>query len=450
MQPGNESVTARADAWLLRRALAALFLFTAAEWSAWLVVLISAFEAGGARAAMVMSVAQLCAGAVAAPLGATWMASREPAVALRLSFCLQAVALAILACLLGAAAAMGWIVASACLATATITLSRPAHYRLIPNVLGRDGPCARWNGASAAAEGLAVVCGPLLGALLLTGLGAGGVMFATALMPALAALILGALPAGHGMRHFRGAAIARHAAKGVAFAALRSAPDLRTIVACVFGASLLAGAIDVLSVAFTSDALRMESQASGMLLSALGAGAVLGGSMLGLWSRIGAAMNSPLPGVLLASGSYALTSSSEAMHGAILCLVLAGAGRALLEVLARTTLQKRCGQAELAAALGLQECLSHVALAIGAALALPAITIFGPRGAFVACAAALPALWILACSSNWLAGSGVAAPASRHDSGRFPSSTPLATATPSVLPARPAEAPRNPDHYPPL
>jgi hypothetical protein len=392
MQPGIQSVNPRADAWLLRRALAALFLFTAAEWSAWLLVLIRAYEAGGTAAAMVMSVAQLCVGAVAAPLGAAWMASREPAVALRLSFCLQGLALGILACLLSVTASMGWIVASACLATATITLSRPAHYRLIPRVLGRDGACARWNGASAAAEGLAVVCGPLLAAMLLARLEVGSVMIATALMPAAAALVLGGLPAGHGAKRYR------------------RAPDVRTIAACVFGASLLAGAIDVLSVAFTSDALQLETQASGVLLSALGAGAVLGGSVLGLWRRGSAAMNSPLPGVLLASGSYALTSSSEAMLGAVLCLVLAGAGRALLDILARTTLQRRCGHAQLAAALGMQECLSHVALAVGAALALPAITIFGPRGAFVACAAALPVLWFLACSVNWLAASSAAAP----------------------------------------
>jgi hypothetical protein len=410
MQPGIQSVNPRADAWLLRRALAALFLLTAAEWSAWLLVLIRAYEAGGTAAAMVMSVAQLCVGAVAAPLGAAWMASREPAVALRLSFCLQGLALGILACLLSVTASMGWIVASACLATATITLSRPAHYRLIPRVLGRDGACARWNGASAAAEGLAVVCGPLLAAMLLARLEVGSVMIATALMPAAAALVLGGLPAGHGAKRYRVAGIVRVGATGTAFTALRRAPDVRTIAACVFGASLLAGAIDVLSVAFTSDALQLETQASGVLLSALGAGAVLGGSVLGLWRRGSAAMNSPLPGVLLASGSYALTSSSEAMLGAVLCLVLAGAGRALLDILARTTLQRRCGHAQLAAALGMQECLSHVALAVGAALALPAITIFGPRGAFVACAAALPVLWFLACSVNWLAASSAAAP----------------------------------------
>jgi predicted MFS family arabinose efflux permease len=136
------------------------------------------------------------------------------------------------------------------------------------------------------------------------------------------------------------------------------------------------------------------------LISALGAGSVLGAGTLALatWRR---RFTLPLVvGAFLASVPFAMTSLSPGLQSAWLWLVAAGVGKGMLDVIGRTAMQRRLGSENLAAAFGFQECVSHLALACGALFSLPLVATFGARGAFVASASVLPTLCLVAAISN--------------------------------------------------
>jgi hypothetical protein len=377
----------RDDLQLLRRGLLAYFLFTASEWAAWVAVLVHAFAQGGAVAAALATLVQLGAAALAAPFGATWLASWRHEEALRRSFALQALAFGATGVALWLNASLAIIIPLASTATAAITLTRPVYFSQLTRHALSGSQLGRWNGLSILVEGLAILTGPAVAGMLL-----GTQLLAMAAIPRTChreAAATHAVPSSHWPANLR-----------AGLAGMLSSGAMRTILASIAGGFFLVGSIDVLAVIFASETLRLGPAAPGRLISALGAGSVLGAGSLALvahWRRPGRPL---IVGALLACVPFAMTAASPGLHSASLWLVGAGIGKGMLDVIGRTALQQRLCGASLATAFGCQECISHLALAGGALLALPLVAAFGARGAFVASAAVLPMLCIIAAASS--------------------------------------------------
>jgi hypothetical protein len=97
-------------------------------------------------------------------------------------------------------------------------------------------------------------------------------------------------------------------------------------------------------------------------------------------------------GAGIAGGAIAAVAASAAFGPVVALLVIAGAGRSFLDVAVRTLLQRSVRDEILARAFGLQEGLSMLCLAIGAAAVPIFISLFGTRGALVAAGVFLPAI----------------------------------------------------------
>jgi hypothetical protein len=389
-----------ADRRSLHRVLLGYFLFTACEWSVWVTVLMHAFGVGGAKGAMLATLLQLLVAACAAPGGAAWLAGRPEVSALRMSFLLQGASFAAIGLSLSLGAALPVVIAIACLATAAITLTRPIHFALLARIIGRDGRLTPWNGASMILEGLAILAGPAVAGLLLAYSSATIVMVACAVVQLLAAAAIPSRQAKAGERPRVVSRLVWTQTLRGGVGALSAATSARLVIAGVAGGFFLAGAVDVLAVIFASETLRLGPGAPGTLISALGAGAVLGAAVPAVTNMAQRAVPSLLIAALMTSITFALTSVSNGLWSAALCLAAAGVGKGVLDVVSRTTLQRLLPEGDLAAAFGCQECLAHLGLACGVLAALPLVAGFGVRGAFIAAAVVLPVL----CAASVLHG----------------------------------------------
>lgn len=391
------------DRAFLRRGLIAFFLFTASEWAAWVAVLVHAFSVGGAVTATVATLAQLAAAALAAPIGAAWLARHRHEHALRRTFLLQALAFAAIAVALWFELELAVVILLASIATAAITFTRPVYFSMLARLVRDALQLARVNGVSTVVEGLAILIGPALAGGLLAASATHVVLLLCAVTLLLAMYIVrqGRWPLQwHRETSTQTDRADWRAGLRAGFRNLGRARDIRTVLAGVAGGFFLVGSIDVFAVVFASEALRLGPSAPGTMISALGTGSVLGAGVLALVTHdrsVGAPL---LIATLLASIPFAMTSVSPGLQTASLWLVAAGIGKGMLDVIGRTALQQRLGRHELAAAFGCQECLAHLALGFGALFALPLVTTFGARGAFVAAAAVLPMLCVMAMMSG--------------------------------------------------
>jgi MFS family permease len=162
----------------MRRALGAYALFGTAELATWVALLVWAFDQGGATASGIIAVAQLVPATLVAPLGSALADRMDRPRALRLGYLLQAVTNLATAAVLFLGAGF-WVVAVAAAAAASaMTLTRPVHHALMPEIARTPDELTAGNTASTGVEGAAGFVGPVLGGVLLAVTGVGWVFVA--------------------------------------------------------------------------------------------------------------------------------------------------------------------------------------------------------------------------------------------------------------------------------
>jgi hypothetical protein len=164
------------------------------------------------------------------------------------------------------------------------------------------------------------------------------------------------------------------------------------LVALSGAQSVLLGMLDVFFAVLAIDVLARGAEVAGILSAAVGAGGLVGaGATAVLVGR--RRLAGPIEfGAGITGGAIAAVAAFAAFGPVVGLLVIAGAGRSFLDVAVRTLLQRSVRDEILARAFGLQEGLSMLCLAIGAAAVPIFISIFGTRGALVAAGVFLPAI----------------------------------------------------------
>ena len=159
---------------------------------------------------------------------------------------------------------------------------------------------------------------------------------------------------------------------------------------------VLIGALDVLFVVLAIEVLDLGGSGAGYLNAAFGAGGVIG---IVLTVRlIGRARLAPALVVASLAWSLALLALGlwPTAIGAFALLAGAGAGRIVLDVAARTLLQRSAPAGVLARVFGVLETLDAVGLALGSVLASLLVAALGPGAAVAGLAALLPVLLVVA------------------------------------------------------
>lgn len=180
-----------------------------------------------------------------------------------------------------------------------------------------------------------------------------------------------------------------------ALAELRGQSHAWLLLGYLCCAYLLVGSADVLSVVLAFDVLSLGPSGPGVLIAAMGFGGMIGAALSILLAgrqRLGLA----LAGALVAAGlPFALAGLSTGVLPAILLLAMAGAGKSVLEVAARSLLQRKVDPGVLARVFGVQEALMLLALAAGAAIVPALVESLGTRAAFAGAGLLLPLFGIL-------------------------------------------------------
>ena len=379
----------------LRRSLLAYLMFNTAEWAVWVAVLVYAYDYAGATATAIAAAAQLLPAAIIAPLAASLYDRAPRARVLSWSYLLQAATMALTVLLFMLDAPPPLILVGAVLVSVSISLSRPVYLASLPAFAGNTAQLTAAYSVSTMAESLSLFIGPAIAGAVTAFAGTWQVFGLFAVGQLIAALLV--RRPGHEHPVVVGGTRSRvtlsDAIHAIAELSVYRSGLLMIGYVCV--ACLLVGMAEVLAVVLSFEILDLGPSGPGVLISAMGLGGIAGAAasiLLAGRRRLGPALTGAL---LLAGVPFALAGLSTQLLAAAMLLAAAGAGKSLLDVAARTLLQRSVTEDVLVRAFGLQEGLMMLALAIGALLVPLLVGLFGPRGAFVAAGLVLPVMGAL-------------------------------------------------------
>ena len=376
----------------LLRVQAAYVLYNVVEWASWIAILVWAYDAGGVRAASALAVVQLVPSALLASPAATWLDRFPRSRALTLGYAIQALTMGAIGLALAVDAPSALVVVSAALGAVSLTLTRPVHHALLPEISDTTAELTAGNSTSGWAEAAGVFLGPLVCGSLILVVGPTGVVLAMAAASTLGAFVTLRMPTYAAVPH-TGTPEAKQ--KHLLRTVLRD-PAARQLSGLVFALNTLVGLADILLVVLAFDLLEMSAAGPGLLNSAAGLGQIVGAAatvVLVGRGRLGAAIVMAAVVAGLTFGVSGLVSTSLL---AVLLIGLFGAGKLFFDIAIRTLVQRLLPDRLLLAVFGLQESLMMAAFALGSLAAPLLVETVGPRGAFAIAGAFLPVVALMA------------------------------------------------------
>ena len=362
--------------------------FNAAEWGTWIATLVYAYQQGGATTAGVVAFALLVPAALVAPLASVLGDRYRPGRVLALGYLLQTTALLATGAALLAGAAPMVVYVLAGLSAVAMTLARPPQSALLPTLSRTQAELTATNAVSGWVESMSVLAAPALTGLLLAVSSPGTVFIVFGLVTSVAAMLVfpvtGPAPSGERSESYAFAEMAD------GLRVLKRQRDPRFLV-LLLGAQFVAiGALDVLYVVLAVGVLDLGESWAGYLNAAFGAGGALGivatAALVGR-SRL---LRPLVAGLALWCVALTVLAIDQTLGLTLVCLVLAGVGRAVVDVAGRTLLQRATPGNLLASIFGLLEGLSMAGLAVGSLLVPVLIALGGTTTALIGVALILP------------------------------------------------------------
>jgi predicted MFS family arabinose efflux permease len=343
------------------------FVFSIAEVSAWITVLVVAFDRGGAGAAGLAVVVQLVPTALMAPV-VTAAGDRFPRhLVLAVGFTVLAASAIGIAISLASSADL-WVVL---LLAAAYTVALESTPATVASLLVRHArtptQLMQWNVAQSSAQTAGSLLGPLLTSALLVLTGPSLVFAVLAAMCALTAVGIAARlpPDDRRTSTTRLRTVARASADGVAYAA--STPGPRRVIAFIAAAGLLIGSFDVFFVAVAFDELGRGGSTAAMLSAGFAAGGLIASTMMrrrSTWSL----PTSTVAGALLLSVPLIPLGHVSQLAAALLLVGILGAGNVLVEICGYTMLQRSSSESMTSRVFGILRSWFFLAASVGAAI----------------------------------------------------------------------------------
>jgi MFS family permease len=368
----------------IRRVEVAFAAFNGAEWAVWIAMLVYAYEQGGTTEAGIVAFVQLVPAAIFAPFAATLADRYAPARVLTFGYLAQSAAMGATAAAIFAGAPVPIVYACAALAATLVTLTRPAQATLVPGLARSVEELTATNVVSGCVESTAVLVAPAAAGVILA-VGSPADVFVV-----MAGLVLaGALA----VAPITGPPAAGVAERVPVYAVAARAPVL--LLGLLGTQYVLMGALDILFVVLALGVLDLGGSGAGYLNAAFGAGGTIG--IAATVALVGRPRLAPLFAIGMAAFSLAFVviGLAPTIAGTFLLLVVAGAGRSLLDVAGRTLLQRTVPSDVLCRIFGLLEGLSMVGLAVGSLLVPALVGLWGVRAACVVLGLLLPVVAIV-------------------------------------------------------
>jgi MFS family permease len=377
----------------IRRTWLAFSLFCVGEHATWLAITVYAFARGGATEAGVVALVQLVPATIVAP-GASVLADRlRRERALRLGYAVQALTMGATAMAIGVDAPAVLVYAAATTAACALTLTRPVHFALLPDLADDPASLTVAIAGATTGEALAHLLGPLLAGVLLAVAGP-DLVFAVGAIGALTSLLL-TLRLRHRGADWEPTDAAEILAESPETVSRMLAQRGVVYLTLLVGARyVLIGMLDVLLIDLAVNGLGATESFTGPLLAACGVGALLGAvaavpmvssRRLVPWVVVGA--------VLAGAPLVVVTAGGRAM--ALVLLAASGVGNTVFDIAGRCLLPRAVSTDTLGRIFGLQEAACMGGLALGAIVAPAVLSLAGRTGAFAIGGALLPALTLV-------------------------------------------------------
>lgn len=370
----------------LRNLQFASVLQTTSRWALIVVLLLVAYQTGGAIAVGLLGAVRTVPALVTIPVAGVIGARRREHVL----FVLAAIrALAAIS----AAVAMVLHVPEALLVVAALdsfagTLRRPVHAALIPSLAGSPEELVAANVATNFSENAGALLGPVSGGILLAAIGPAGTLLVIALGFSVAAVWIAMVEDVHpgigtAPADSRFAASAWWRACVAGAQALVVTRGVRLVGALILLDAFVRGAVAASIVIVTVAALGYGGAEVGFLTGMPGLGGLFGvGVALSLLSR--RRLGAPLATASVAVGlAVILLGIAPGIGGAAVALVFVGAAGAVAKVAATTLLQRSVPRWDRTRLFGALEGLVEGAVGAGAVVASLAIDAVGVRDATV-------------------------------------------------------------------
>jgi len=377
----------------LRNVLLAYLLFSAVEYGTWVAFLVYAYGATGPASVGIVALVLLIPAALFAPVAAA-IGDRIPRGRfLLVSYATQTLAMVMVAAamLLGAAPLVVYTLA--CLASASVTMTRPAQGAVLPALAERTDELTAANGLMAVFEGAGVLLGPLCAAAILAFASPAGVVSAGAIALGGATLLAATVRTPTPPDSPNEEEAAPSWLEGVRLIARDREP--RLLIVLLASRWILLGALDVLFVLMALQLFDTGRSGAGVLTAALGAGGMIGGAAT--VALVGRRSLGPLLvfGALVFGIPIVLIGMFPSATSAIVLLAAGAVGLSLMDATGRTLLQRVVDDDVLARVFGVLEGLSMAALGLGSILVPVLVAWLGLRGSIVAFGALLPVLALL-------------------------------------------------------
>lgn len=381
----------------LRRVLVAYLMFNVAEWATWIALLVWAFNVDGVRGSAVIALVQLVPAALLAAPAAALLGRLPRGRALALGYAAQTAGYLLVGVALLMDAPISVVGIVAAVSSITVTLTRPSHNALLPEISRTTGDLTAGNAASGSLEALAAFLGPVASGLVLASWGAGETLLVGGACTGVSVLLTARLATDAPPRVVASRTADRVRARSSLRAVVNN-PAARVMSLLVIAENVLVGMMDILLVVLALDVLDMSQAGPGVLNSAIGVGGLVGAAFTFL--LIGrAGLAAPLLlGAVLASVPFAVAGQASAPVVALGLVAVSGAGKLFYDVAARTFIQRMLPDHLLTAMFGLQESFMMVGIALGTLAAPLLVDLVGAQGAFVAAGCLLP---LVALGSYW-------------------------------------------------
>ena len=364
----TSSETTEAAPPVVRGLLAVGFVFSIAEVTAWITVLVVAFDRGGAGAAGLAVVVQLVPTALLAPV-VTAAGDRFPRhLVLTVGFAVLATSATGIAVSLASSADL-WVVL---LLAAAYTVALESTPATVASLLVRHArtplQLMQWNVAQSSVRTTGSLLGPLLTSALLLVAGPAWVFALLAAICAITAVgITVRLPPDDRMTSATGLrTVLRASADGIAYAA--TTPGPRRVIAFIAASGLLIGSFDVFFVAVAFDELGRGGSTAAMLSAGFAAGGLVASAVMRRRSTWGLPTATAAGALLLSLPLIPLGHVAHLATALVLVGIL-GAGDALVEICGYTMLQRSSSESMTSRVFGILRSWFFLAASVGAAIA---------------------------------------------------------------------------------
>lgn len=381
----------------IRRVEIAWTTGTAADWAFLVILLVVAYDAGGALAVGVLGAVRVLPAIVVAPFASTLVQRFRGDRMLTAINLLRTAGVVLTAIVIAADLPLELTYVLAAVVAGAGSLVRPIQNALLPAFARTPGELVAANVASSTGEGLGTFAGPLIaGALVaLTGSAAASLL--------VAAGFAGAAAAVTGLR-FERAADARGGADAGpttrfrladASRVLRQYPGAALIMGSFVAQIFVRGLLITLIVVASIELLDMGDTGVGLLNAAIGLGGLMGA--LGALGLVGVGRLTAVFGVALAGWGLPLIiiGGWPVALLALAALFVTGVSNAVLDVSGFTLIQRGVENEDRVTVFGVLEGGLGAGLLLGSLVAPALIAVVGSRAAFVVAGAILPILAIV-------------------------------------------------------